>query len=119
MTEFALPSGKNRAIAAISAPIELEAVPASEVEAGSPRQGVSELGEIGGCEAGIWELRAGTVTDTEVDEIFVVLSGSAVIEMLDEGSRVEVKAGDVMRLIAGTRTRWIVEDHIRKVYIAS
>ncbi|UOQ61934.1 hypothetical protein MUN76_13170 [Leucobacter rhizosphaerae] len=23
-----------------------------------------------------------------------------------------------MRLVAGSRTRWIVEDHIRKVYIA-
>lgn len=118
MTEYALPAGENRVISAATAAIELEVVPADEVEAGTPSQGIVELGAIGGCEAGIWELRAGTVTDTEVDELFVVLSGSAVIEMLDEGSRVEVQAGDVMRLVAGTRTRWIVEDHIRKVYLA-
>lgn len=118
MTEYALPSGENRVIAAVSTEVELEAVPAEEVEAGTPSQGIVELGEIGGCEAGIWELRSGTVTDTEVDELFIVLSGSAVIELLDDGSRVTVKAGDTMRLVAGTRTRWIVEDHIRKVYIA-
>lgn len=118
MTAHALPQGKNQVIAAVSAEIELEPVPADEVEAGAPRQGVAELGEIGGCEAGIWELRAGTVTDTEVDELFVVLSGSAVIELIDEGTRIEVAAGDAMRLVAGTRTRWIVEDHIRKVYIS-
>lgn len=118
MTEHTLPAGENRVIAALTAPVTLEAVPADDVENGSPVQGFTELGEIGGCEAGIWELRAGTVTDTEVDELFVVLSGSAVIEMIDAGTRVEVKAGDVMRLVGGTRTRWIVEDHIRKIYLA-
>jgi uncharacterized cupin superfamily protein len=118
MTEYALPAGVNRVITATTAVIDLEAVEADDVENGSPTQGTIELGEIGGCEAGIWELRAGTVTDTEVDELFVVLSGSAVIELIDDGRRVEVHTGDVMRLVAGTRTRWIVADHIRKVYLA-
>ena len=111
-------SGQNRVVHGRGVIVPLEPVPAAEVEAGAPRQGIRELGQIGDCEAGIWELRGGTVTDTEVDEVFIVLSGGATIELLDEGRTIDVVAGDVMRLIAGTRTRWIVEDHIRKVYIA-
>lgn len=113
-----LPSGRNERVEGTRLPVELEAVPAEETVVGSPRQGVAELGSIGGAEVGIWELRSGTVTDTEVDELFVVLSGGAVVEFMDEDRRVEVGPGDVMRLVAGSRTRWIVEDHIRKVYIA-
>ncbi|MFC5339062.1 cupin domain-containing protein [Leucobacter denitrificans] len=119
-----LPEGANLSVSGLEADVELEAVDAADTISGSPEQGVAELGSIGGTALGIWELRGGTVTDTEVDELFVVLSGGATIEFLDEtradGSprMVEVKAGDVMRLVAGSRTRWSVEDHIRKVYIA-
>lgn len=112
-----LPEGANRVTHARTAIVPLDPVPAEETVSGLPRQGTKELGVIGGAETGIWELRGGTVTDTEVDEVFVVLSGEASIEMLDEGHTVDVKAGDVMRLVAGTRTRWVVPDHIRKIYI--
>lgn len=126
--EGALPNGRNAAVHAGSIPVALEAVDPADVVSGDPAQGVVELGEIGGAETGIWELRGGTVTDTEVDELFVVLSGGATIELLSEPGvesdpsaeprTVEVGPGDVMRLVAGTRTRWTVRDHIRKVYIA-
>lgn len=112
-----LPEGFNGVVHGRGAIVPLELVPFSDTVEGSPRQGVKELGPIGGCDTGIWELRGGTVTDTESDEVFVVLSGGASIEMLDEGRTVEVKAGDVMRLTAGTRTKWTVPDHIRKVYV--
>ncbi|WP_081809907.1 cupin domain-containing protein [Leucobacter sp. PH1c] len=122
----ALPDGVNAVLHAATAPVSLEAVEPDEVVAGDPAQGFVEIGTIGGAETGIWELRGGTVTDTEVDELFVVLSGSASIELLSEPGAaadaeprtVEVAAGDVMRLVAGTRTRWTVGDHIRKIYIA-
>lgn len=116
MTE-PLPEGANRVAHARTAIVSLDPVPADEVVSGAPRQGIKELGAIAGAEAGIWELRGGTVVDTEADELFVVLSGEASIELLDEGHTVDVKAGDVMRLVAGTRTRWVVPDHIRKVYL--
>ncbi|GAB2569269.1 cupin domain-containing protein [Leucobacter ruminantium] len=124
MSENLLPEGRNEMVRGIRAAVELDAVPAEDVISGSPEQGVLELGPIGGAEVGIWELRGGTVTDTEVDEMFVVLSGGATIDLLDgpgvePGTVVEVGPGDVMRLVAGTRTRWTVEDHIRKVYIAA
>lgn len=118
-----LPAGANDQVRGVDVEIELQKVPVSEIVSGTPRQGTAELGTLGGAELGIWELRDGTVTDTEVDEFFVVLSGEAVIEFLDEpgtGSAprsITVRAGDVVRLVAGVRTRWTVRDHIRKVYI--
>lgn len=120
-----LPEGSNAFVTGPQQHIDLEPVPAEDVVAGTPRQGTAVLGNIGGgdpVEVGIWELRDGTVTDTEVDEFFVVLSGGATIEFLDADGTVtetvEVSSGDVMRLTEGSRTRWTVPDHIRKVYIA-
>lgn len=124
MTDL-LPEGRNASVDSTSLTIGLEPVPAADILAGQPRQGTASLGTIAGAALGIWELRDGTVTDTEVDEFFVVLSGGATIELLevpgspDEAGRVvEVGPGDSMRLVAGTRTQWTVADHIRKVYIA-
>jgi uncharacterized cupin superfamily protein len=114
-----LPKGSNGVVHGRGAIVPLHAVAAEEVDYGNPREGTLELGKLGGCEAGIWELRDGAVLDTEVDELFVVISGGATVKLLDEGRSVDVKTGDVMRLTAGTKTRWIVKDHIRKVYLAA
>ncbi len=119
-----LPPGENAVVHGIRAEVQLDPVPAEDTVSGSPAQGIVELGSVGDAEAGIWELREGVVTDTEVDELFVVLSGGATIELLggpgvEPGRTVQVGPGDVMRLVAGTRTRWTVEDHIRKVYLAA
>ncbi|WP_446429530.1 cupin domain-containing protein [Leucobacter sp. 1207-22] len=124
MSAELLPEGKNLAVSATTTPIELEPVDAADTVSGLPRQGIAELGTMGTADVGIWELREGIVTDTEVDELFVVLSGGARIEFLDNENNVidgpvEVAQGDVMRLVGGSRTRWTVENHIRKVYIAS
>lgn len=113
-----LPEGLNGVVHGRGTIVPLLPVPDAEVDYGSPRQGEVVLGSLDTVEAGIWELRDGAVIDTEVDEVFVVISGGATIKLLDEGRSVEVKTGDVMRLIAGTKTRWIVKDHIRKVYLA-
>ncbi|WP_353055413.1 cupin domain-containing protein [Leucobacter sp. CX328] len=124
MSAELLPEGKNLVVNATTTPIELEAVTAEDTVSGSPHQGIAELGTMGSADVGIWELREGVVTDTEVDELFVVLSGGARIEFLDADNNVidepiDVAQGDVMRLVGGSRTRWTVENHIRKVYIAS
>lgn len=117
MTDL-LPEGKNVVMHGRGAIVELRPVSDQVRVSGAPREGTIEFGTVGASEAGIWELRDGEVTDVEVDELFVVLSGSASIELLDEHRTVVVKAGDVMRLVAGTRTKWTVPDHIRKVYFA-
>lgn len=114
-----LPEGSNGVVHGRGAIVPLTPVPAEKVDYGTPREGAVQLGPVGDSNAGIWELREGSVIDTEVDEVFVVISGGATIKLLEEGRSVEVKTGDVMRLTAGTKTRWIVKDHIRKVYLSA
>jgi len=55
------------------------------------------------------------VTDVEVDEVFVVLSGRATIEF-EEGRILEVGPGDVAVPPEGAATRWTVHETLRKVY---
>ena len=130
-----LPVDKNAVVSATTFNVELEPVSASDTLSGSPSQGFVRLGALvpspaeGAAEelaeVGIWELTAGVVTDTEVAEVFVVISGSATIELLEvpgdpaaSGQQLSVSAGDVVRLVAGTKTRWTVAERIRKIYIA-
>jgi uncharacterized cupin superfamily protein len=77
------------------------------------------LGIVGGAEVGVWEITAGVADDTEVDELFVVLSGRARVEFLDEGRSIELGPGSIARLRAGQRTRWHVAETLRKVYVIS
>ncbi|WP_167143786.1 cupin domain-containing protein [Canibacter zhoujuaniae] len=127
---IAMPEGVNGVVNALTESVELHDVEVASVVSGSPRQGVLELGTTGAragatTEVGIWELSAGEVTDTEIDEIFVVISGAATIELLEvpghpaeTGRVLTVAAGDVVRLVAGTRTKWTVTERIRKIYFA-
>ncbi|MFG3205617.1 cupin domain-containing protein [Streptomyces sp. NPDC048192] len=64
---------------------------------------------------GIWQITPGVVTDTEADELFVVISGSATIEVAD-GPTLEVGPGDMAVLRAGDRTTWTVHETLRKAY---
>lgn len=114
-----LPEGLNGVVHGRGAIVPLIPVPTDQVDYGNPRRGALDLGAVGGVEAGISEIRDGAIFHTEVDEVFVVISGGATIKLLDEGRSVDVKTGDVMRLTAGTRTRWIVKDHVRKVFLAA
>ena len=99
--------------------IETEPVPDDAVEHGSPVHGAVALVEMGAVEIGVWEMTPGVATDTEVDEVFVVLSGRARIEYLDPAlPAVEVGPGSMVWLEAGMRTRWTVTETLRKVYVA-
>jgi len=96
-----------------------EPIPADEVLAGAPTTAVHELATLGGIEVGIWEMTPGTATDTEADEVFVVLSGRATIAFASSGlPDLEVGPGSVVRLAEGMRTTWTVTETLRKVYIA-
>jgi uncharacterized cupin superfamily protein len=88
-----------------------------DVVEGNPTIGDAALGALGGVEVGVWEITTGVVDDTEVDELFVVLSGSARVEFLDEGRSVELRQGSIGRLRAGQRTRWHINEPLRKVYV--
>ncbi|MEU0050972.1 cupin domain-containing protein [Streptomyces sp. NPDC006184] len=67
---------------------------------------------------GIWQITPGVVTDTEADELFVVISGSATIEV-EGGPVLTVGPGDMAVLRAGDRTTWTVHETLRKAYAIS
>ncbi|WP_030624658.1 cupin domain-containing protein [Streptomyces sclerotialus] len=64
---------------------------------------------------GIWQITPGVVTDVEANELFVVVSGRATIEV-EGGSVLEVGPGDACFLREGDRTRWTVHETLRKAY---
>ncbi|MBR7829982.1 cupin domain-containing protein [Actinospica sp. MGRD01-02] len=94
----------------------------AQVVSGDPRTASLVLDEQAGAgrtvERGIWEITPGVVTDVEADEMFVVLSGRATIEIQD-GPTLEVGPGDVAVLPEGAVTRWTVHETLRKVYQVS
>ena len=84
---------------------------------GAPAAGSRALAAVAGVEVGVWEMTPGTATDVEVDEVFVVLSGSGTVTF-DDGEQVVLAPGSVVRLCAGEHTTWVVHETIRKVYVA-
>lgn len=87
------------------------------VLSGAPRAASRALGERHGSEIGVWQLTAGRVTDVEVDEVFVVLSGRGSVAFQD-GSSLALRPGAVVHLRAGDRTVWQVTETLRKLYVA-
>ena len=94
-----------------------EPLPEDDVVAGAPTAAVVTLAELGGTEVGLWEMTAGTAHDTEVDEVFVVVSGRGTVEF-EDGAVVELGPGTAVRLRAGERTTWTVTETLRKVWVA-
>ena len=70
-----------------------------------------------GATIGVWEMTPGKMSDTEVDEIFVVLSGAGTVQF-ESGIFMSLAPGDIVRLEAGQHTVWTVTDALRKVYLA-
>lgn len=97
----------------------LDALPLDHgtVLAGRPGAGIRPLAVYGATEIGVWELTPGTVTDVESDEVFVVVAGRGTVTFSD-GSAIDLQPGTVVRLVAGDRTTWQIEETVRKVYVA-
>ena len=98
--------------------IVLEPLPEDSVVQGAPRAGARALATVAGAEVGVWELTEGTVTDVEVDEVFVVLSGSATVGF-EDGETIDLVPGVTVHLRAGDRTTWTVHTPLRKVYVTA
>lgn len=94
-------------------PLELEP---EEIVAGSPRAALRPLGSFGEVEVGLWELTAGTVTDTETEELFVVISGAGTVTFAD-GEQIDLRPGSVVHLHEGEQTTWAITQTLRKVWI--
>ena len=86
-----------------------------------------EIGEVhrlrteGAHAACLWRTDAPATYDYVFpgDESFVVLEGSANIELVDSGERVEVKAGDIATFDKGTRSVWTFTEPFRKFTVIS
>ncbi|MGX1792616.1 cupin domain-containing protein [Microbacterium sp. NPDC055312] len=104
---------------ALHEPLARDSLSADAVRAGAPAVGIRELGTFAGVELGIWEMTEGAAVDTEIDEVFIVLAGSARIDVIEPAMpSIDVRAGSVVRLEAGMQTLWTVHETLRKVYIA-
>ncbi|MFI5547659.1 cupin domain-containing protein [Streptomyces sp. NPDC051815] len=64
---------------------------------------------------GIWQITPGVVTDVEADELFVVVSGRATVEV-EGGATLELGPGSACVLREGDRTTWSVHETLRKAY---
>jgi|JI7StandDraft_1071085.scaffolds.fasta_scaffold224124_2 uncharacterized cupin superfamily protein len=97
-------------------PLEDDPLDPADVVEGSPTTRWVELWSTpAGSSRGIWEITPGVVTDVEADEMFVVLSGRATIEIVG-GATLDVGPGDVVLLEEGARTTWTVHETLRKVF---
>ncbi len=99
------------------APLDHEPLPTGEVVAGSPTAAALTLDTLGRTQVGLWEMAEGTARDTEVDEVFVVLSGAGYVTF-EHGERIDLAPGVAVRLHAGERTVWTVTERVRKMWVA-
>jgi uncharacterized protein len=78
---------------------------------------VGPVGAVADVEVGLWEAGPGSDTDTEIDEVFLVLSGAGTVTFAD-GSALPLRPGVLVRLREGDRTTWEITDRLRKLYVA-
>ncbi|MFE2724706.1 cupin domain-containing protein [Kitasatospora sp. NPDC059327] len=100
-----------------TADLEPDPLDPAQIVSGTPEVSGRVLSESadGRQLRGIWQITPGVVTDVEADEMFVVLSGRATVE-IDGGPTLEVGPGDCAVLRAGDRTTWTVHETLRKAY---
>lgn len=105
------------AVRAADLELEPEALDPSQILAGTPATSGAVLSEStdGRIVRGVWRCTAGTVTDVEQDEMFVVLEGRATIAV-EGGPVIEVAPGSVCVLERGARTTWTVHEPLLKAY---
>ncbi|WP_434810870.1 cupin domain-containing protein [Microbacterium sp. bgisy189] len=106
----------GRVVSALTVEVPLEPVTAAQVVAGTPATGSVDLEEDLGI--GVWEMTPGAMRDTEIEEVFVVVAGSATVEFVDPKlPTIELAPGAVVSLEAGMKTVWTVRETLRKVYL--
>jgi len=109
---------------ALTVAIPLEPVAADQIPAldaaGNPQTGAVALGNFAGREFGVWEMTVGAMTDTEVDELCVIISGAGEVHRtIDDVLVIEpLRPGTVLQLREGEGTLWVITETLRKVYLA-
>lgn len=121
MSDAVPPLAPRMVSAALREELKYEAVVPEKVLEGSPTTGYKDLGVWKGLEVGVWEMTPGSMRDTEVEEIFVVIAGDATLTRTVEGKEVaiELSPGVVCHLEEGEENRWDVRVALRKIYLAA
>jgi uncharacterized cupin superfamily protein len=107
----------NHCVDAAVVALEYRDLPAEQTVSGRPRVGSAELGQLGECAIGVWEISPSVSTDVEADEFFIVLSGAATVAFADGSPPLHLEPGSIGRLAAGSATTWTVTKTLRKVYV--
>jgi uncharacterized cupin superfamily protein len=97
-------------------PVDHKQLDATRNPNGEVTTGVRAVMAEGDMEVGVWEHSIGTSTDTEIEEVFVVIEGEGTVTC-SEGGRIDLAPGVVGLLPAGARTTWTVTKPLRKVWI--
>ena len=105
-----------RASALADSELEADDLDPAKVVSGDPQVRVLPLHDSDDLAVGVWQHSTGVSTDVEADEVFVVLSGRATVEVAD-GPTLQIGPGDVGLLPAGARTTWTVHETLRKIYV--
>lgn len=97
--------------------LEPEELDPAQIVSGDPKTFVLVLAESegGAEEAGLWRCTPGVVTDTEVREESLIMTGKATIEF-EDGQMITVGPGDVLTFQGGENTVWTVEETLLKAY---
>jgi uncharacterized cupin superfamily protein len=74
-----------------------------------------------GVKIGIWECSPGrfTADRSTTAEYCQIISGSAPVTNLSDGSSRDIKAGDLLVLPLGWTGEWVIHEHMRKLYFLS
>ena len=99
--------------------LEPDPLDPGQIVSGEPETSSLILAESGdGSETcGLWRCTPGTVTDTEVEESFLVITGEARVEF-DDGRDLTFRPGDTHTFKGGEKTVWTVRETVLKAYWA-
>jgi len=105
------------AVSAADLTLEPTLLDPAQIVSGTPETAELVLWESadGRITRGVWQITPGVVTDVELDELFVVVSGRATIE-IEGADPIEAEPGSVVILGEGAKTRWTIHETLRKVY---
>ena len=105
-----------RAFQSADVALEMRPLDVARNTSGDVATGVRAVASEGDMEVGVWEHSVGTSTDTEIEEVFVVIEGEGTVTC-SEGGRIDLAPGVVGLLPAGAQTTWTVTTPLRKVWI--
>jgi uncharacterized cupin superfamily protein len=114
---FLQPGGMAASRRLLEAAFAIEPSAATPSEGGAPRLVDTPVCSVGDVQVGLWQIGAGSATDVEVDEVFLVLTGSGQVTFGD-GSVLPLRPGMLVRLVEGDQTTWLIEQPLRKLYVA-